>query len=476
MKHLLLTVVALFALYQLFGWIGSLKTGEQEQRLARMVESPPHAITDPFRNGYFHLMGFIASPSLDPAKVGYEIWVETSASSETFRYDYEKPGRADLHIPLSLAQATPWWSSDDPFHSFRQRDTLTTPVVQRYRTLLDRYERLIGMPFEDWGYGRRAIPRVEELLIVHRMFIAEGIARQSSIALDRLYRELLFWRMALRAATTPATKVLAQVVIRDDLDLLARIMAQPTVDKVFIAAGLQLTTPFTGADYALQWPMRHQLALAVHDHRASMSTSLGADENAYHESDRLATLAHLPSNAFQHLDHPVSHSTFGFFGGRPPWDLYAAYYDALLNTPLHGQSTLPTLRDVAGRSQHGWLHGLFAQTTFEPDWEPFLLQLKETDARLRLVSLQIQLRRPSGIAAVPTRLAEVGSQYYDPFTELPMLWSPTQHKIYSVGKDRLDDGGDSSFDIAVSAPIVSSPTVAKLADPSSPTGKRRLHP
>jgi hypothetical protein len=93
----------------------------------------------------------------------------------------------------------------------------------------------------------------------------------------------------------------------------------------------------------------------------------------------------------------------------------------------------------------------------EPGWENFYHQLVETDTRLRLASLQIQLRRPSAQLAVPTRLAEVGSQYFDPFTGLPMLWSPTQQKLYSVGKDRLDDGGDPTFDISVPVIIAQTP-------------------
>ncbi len=92
---------------------------------------------------------------------------------------------------------------------------------------------------------------------------------------------------------------------------------------------------------------------------------------------------------------------------------------------------------------------------FEPDWGPFHTQLRETDARLRLASLQIVLRRPSMQTTVPNRLAQVGSAYYDSFSGLPMLWSPTQQKIYSVGKDRYDNGGDANFDISV-------PTVAAL--------------
>ena len=109
-----------------------------------------------------------------------------------------------------------------------------------------------------------------------------------------------------------------------------------------------------------------------------------------------------------------------------------------------------------------------AQHPFEPDWDPFLYQLRETDARLRLASLQVVLRRPSAQTTVPNRLAEVGSSYYDPFSGLPMLWSPTQQKIYSVGRDRFDDGGDASFDISVPAIVALTPAPKELQT-SAPT-------
>jgi hypothetical protein len=100
---------------------------------------------------------------------------------------------------------------------------------------------------------------------------------------------------------------------------------------------------------------------------------------------------------------------------------------------------------------------LVSPNPFEPDWDPFHYQLRETDARLRLASLQVVLRRPSAQTTVPNRLAQVGSSYYDPFSGLPMLWSPTQQKIYSVGKDRYDDGGEASFDISVPAIVALTP-------------------
>ena len=73
----------------------------------------------------------------------------------------------------------------------------------------------------------------------------------------------------------------------------------------------------------------------------------------------------------------------------------------------------------------------------------------ETDARLRLVGLQVRLRTPSQDSSLVTRIAQAGPGFYDPFTELPMLINATRGVLYSVGMDHKDDGGDSTFDVSV---------------------------
>jgi len=148
--------------------------------------------------------------------------------------------------------------------------------------------------------------------------------------------------------------------------------------------------------------------------------------------------------------------------------MYATYYDAMIHVAEAGQSRLPKLHELAGATGRGIVENLVIPNPFEPDWDPFHYQLKETDARLRLASLQVVLRRPSAETTVPNRLAQVGSSYYDPFSGLPILWSPTQQKIYSVGKDRYDDGGDAGFDISVPA-IVSLAPRSKESQTAAPT-------
>jgi hypothetical protein len=131
------------------------------------------------------------------------------------------------------------------------------------------------------------------------------------------------------------------------------------------------------------------------------------------------------------------------------------------------------MQEAAGTTNRGMFESLLSSRPVEPDWQIFHGQLIETDTRLRLASLQIQLRHPGPQTSVPNRLAEVGSQYFDPFTGLPMLWSPTQQKLYSVGRDRLDDGGDPTFDISVPAVVGHAHVKPAATTPAVPRSTRR---
>jgi hypothetical protein len=219
-----------------------------------------------------------------------------------------------------------------------------------------------------------------------------------------------------------------------------------------------IAPPLTTAESSLRWPLQHQFTLGVHgEHTGELTTERQTESLDTHE-EWLASAAHLPKQAFRQIAHPHGRSFLGIsLRTRETWEMYATYYDAMIHAEETGQSTLPKLYELAGTARQGIVESLVSPNSFEPDWDPFHYQLRETDARLRLASLQVVLRRPSPQTTVPNRLAQVGSSYYDPFSGLPMLWSPTQQKIYSVGKDRYDDGGDVSFDISVPAIVSLAP-------------------
>ena len=471
MKHLTIVAIVLWFLFQLGRMLWSSNDQGLDEAFSKFLDAPQRSVANPYHNGYFYLLGLTAAAPLDPARLGYEIWVEESKEARRSEPDESRANRSDLAYTLSPEPARPEWEADDPLNEFRKKDdSPLRALTSKHQILLTRYEHWLGMPFDDWGFGRRILPLGKDILTIHRLYVAEGFSLSTMQGLERLRKELQLWRTVLREAKTIGTKVLAQVVITDNLQLLSRILAKPTVDKAFMTMGLQLTLPLSESEYSLRWPIRNQIALAVKDGRAGgMRSHIQMDRRALDEEWLLQT-ANLPAHAFDSIEHPSARSTLSVIlpSGQAA-KTYAAYYDAVIKASENKAKSLPRMEDVIGTIQRGLIESVLNPHPIEPDWRIFHHQLVETDTRLRLASLQIQLRRPSAQMAVPTRLAEVGSQYFDPFTGLPMLWSPTQQKLYSVGKDRLDDGGDPTFDISV--PTIIAQTQLKPEPQASTTAR-----
>ena len=451
MKHLVIAAIALWALFQVSALLWTPRDPFPKETFSRFIEAPPRVVADPYRNSYFYFFGLTAAPSLDPGQAGYEVWVETT-HNQLGASESQKPGQTELHRSTATDSLVSEWDAEDPLAEFRKNTSALQAVIRDNRLLLNRYERLLGLPFEDWGFGSRALPRYRTVFAAHRLYAAEGFSLDTWRGLDRLRKEMQCWRLILREARTIHTKVFAQLVIADDLRLLSHVLAKPNLDKNMFAFGLQLSLPLTDSEYSLRWAIRNQLALAAAGpHRVG---SAGNEPASRHESELewLTQAANLPPSAFDDLEHPSAPSSFGMaFPSAQGGATYAAYYDAAIKASESRTGQFPRMTDIASTVQRGWVERLLNPRPIEPGWARFYRQLMETDARLRLASLQIQLKRPSAQTTVPTRLAEIGSPYFDPFTGLPMLWSPTQQKLYSVGQDRLDDGGDPTFDISVSA-------------------------
>jgi hypothetical protein len=470
MKHLVIAIVMLWAALHFGGMFLSSRDRTPDTAFGRLIDAPQRAIQNPYRNGYFYLIGLTAASSLDPGKTGYEIWVEETEDAGRGAANERKATRADLVFTLPPDTTSSVWEADDPLRAFGSREAPFRVTADEYHLLLSRYERWLGMPFDDWGFGRKVVPLGKHIWAVHRLYLADGFFAATMKGLERLEKELQSWRRVLREAKTIDMKVFAQILITDDLHLLSRMLSRPVVDKGILAMGLQLTLPLSPAEYSLRWPIRHQLALAIKDGPAGTKSELQQIRNSA-DHVWLTEAAHLPTHAFKSIEHPAAHSTMGLQFGQAS-TAYAAYYDAIILASESHSKRLPRMQEVLGSLDRSRTESMLNPHPIEPNWELFHSELIETDTRLRLASLQIQLRRPSSQTAVPTRLAEVGSQYFDPFTGLPMLWSPTQQKLYSVGKDRLDDGGDPTFDISVPA-VVTATTANTTAKPMTTRSTRR---
>jgi hypothetical protein len=303
------------------------------------------------------------------------------------------------------------------------------------------------MRFDDWGFAHRGIPRIENLVGAHRLYVIDGFSRQMKVGIERLVNDLARWRMVLRDARTLGMKVTAQVLLEDDLQLLSRVLNEDSLDRALLTRALEHLQPLTPGEYSLRWPMQSEFTLAyVRSQRGE--PFLPAEERNVPATSALARTARLYPDDFQHVTFGHNRSVLNLQTSQRTWDEQAAEYAAL----IRATETAPVPRLIRSQSRHSdhvAVHRAAVPSELDPAWQPFEQRLVETDARLRLVSLQILMRKPTATITIPTRLAEVGSRYFDPFTGFPMLWSPTQRILYSVGKDGLDDGGDPTFDISV---------------------------
>lgn len=147
---------------------------------------------------------------------------------------------------------------------------------------------------------------------------------------------------------------------------------------------------------------------------------------------------------------------------------YAEYYDAANRAVAEGRfSSLPKvssfIRTTPSSLVDYWANPIELIVGIDPlpAWDPYVGRMVETDAQLRLTSLQAWVRRGAQEGDVLARLAKAGQAYYDPFTGLPMLVNQQKRLLYSVGMDGKDQEGDVARDVVVSIPSIPSASDGK---------------
>jgi len=426
--------------------------------LVSLTEPAPHRVADPKANGYFLLLGFSAGPSLDAVQTGFDIWVEAESDRGHLFYDYLRPGRVAVRIHGTALDALQTWNAADPEIGFKQVAARLQTRDAALGVLLDRYQQWLVMPFEDWGYGHLGGPRFAEMFLAHRLYVATGFIENTGKGVERVARDLSVWRSVLAKARTLPLKLMAAVVVDDDASLAAGLLARHNPDRVQASRLASLARPLNREERSLRWPVQNEFltALSRYD-RPLPRPALTAREETVNNKRWLAALAGLEQNIFERVEHPLSANVLarGSLQRQRANNTYARYYQATIMAADLPHARLPRLKEFLGGPARGFVDYLVNpvdnvfDSGFEPDWQPFIDRILETDARLRLLTLQGRLREVGDQSAVHRQVAEAGNDFYDPFSRLPMLLNSRTHTLYSVGRDRRDDDGDPQQDIAV---------------------------
>jgi hypothetical protein len=399
---------------------------------------PQRVLTDAKKNGYLLLLGFEAPPGLDPVQAGYERKADGKDPDLATACDgpASNPAPAGIRAPSGTVQ--PWFGTPDPAAQFRRNQDQIKGWVGQAGPALGRYRQWLTMGFDDWGYGQPVSPPCSTILATHRLHVAEGFAQAQGLesGVDRLESDLEAWRTVLSQAKTLPVKMMALQAINDDVAVASGLLVRPETDGVTPDRLARMLRPLDQMELSLRWPMQSQLVVAS----KAITGQLKADRfGAMPWYVRVASMLPLPK--------------------QQRFNDYARYYEASYKAAGEGRFGSMPKRLSYVRSPATSVVDLFRNPIenlvgLEPlaEWEFYSGQVVDTDARLRLASLQVWLRRGPQGADLMTQIARAGQSFYDPFTGLPMLVNLAKGVMYSVGHDGKDQDAHLQADVVATIP------------------------
>ena len=399
-----------------------------------LTASPPLALTDSRKNGYFLLLGFEASGEQDPLQTGYDRKVEASDLQAASACMLGDDGKGTTGASANGVRSV--FTSADPVAQLKPHAAAVRSWVAQESLALKRYQQWLGMPFEDVGYGQILSPNCAHILLAHRLYLAEGFAQDLSTGLGRLETDMGSWRAVMGQSKTLMVKMLAATAVQDDVAIASGLLTRPDIDGASISRLGKVVRPFDQVELSLRWPMQSHLAWAT----KAVTRNLKNDKTSERPLHVALTAA---------MPLPVQRRS----------NAYADYYEAASKAVAEGRYTnLPKpssfIRTPAVSVVDYVMNPIEHIIGIEPlpSWDPYVGQTVKTDAQLRLASLQVWIRQGAQDGNVVTRLAKAGQAYYDPFTGLPMLVNQQKGILYSVGQDGKDQEGDPLLDVVATIP------------------------
>jgi len=412
---------------------------------------PQQTLSDFKKNGYFLLVGFDSSAQLDPIQAGYEgkMGTDQVATGQVCLGDTQGPSGQQSNASASVSKS--WFRSADPVGQFKSHSDSVRGWASQQASALSRYGRWHTLSFEDWGYGQTSSLPCASIAFAHELYLADGFLQAMEEGVERLETDMEAWRIVLGQARTLPVKALALQAMNDDIAVASGLLIRSDFDSKYLGRFSKMLRPLDQAELSIRWPMQSELVVASKTYEGQLRAAKAGDQSVY------ATITSMLSLPKQRRLND-----------------YAEYYEASYKAVGEGHhSTLPKWKDyirtpAAGLSDYlaNPIENIVGLEVLPP-WDLYHGQVMDTEARLRLASLQAWLRRGPTDGDLLTRLAKAGQKFYDPYTGLPMLVNMKKSALYSVGHDGKDQDADPQFDVVVTLPAV--PTSSSHASSKSST-------
>ncbi|GKS60032.1 hypothetical protein YTPLAS18_35590 [Nitrospira sp.] len=404
-------------------------------------ETVPQPVGDIKQSGYALLLGMGTSELKDPVQAGAaRHGTVGDVPGLEACFESVQSTRLEKGSP-SASSLGSWYREANPSAVFVGRAGALRDWATESSVGLGQYRQWAGRSFEDAGYGQLSSPDCGQVLYLHRLHVAEGFAQGLDAGIDRVEADLNHWRSVLRKARSLSVKMLAVAAINDDAHVLSGLFLSPELDGQYLPRLSRAVVPLDQVEASMRWPMLSQFQVQKKVIDQNLKNEQVGDRSWY-----AMGVAVMPVPRQRLLND------------------YADYYDALIKSSETSRDkfTAPNL--------YARIHAP-AQTTLDyvinpinnlldvqtgPAWERYVGQVREADALLRLVSLQIWLRKTAqeGTGDVKSRVAKAGQNFYDPFSGFPMLVSVSNGRLYSIGMDGKDDDAAPGLDVSVAIPVL----------------------
>jgi hypothetical protein len=260
----------------------------------------------------------------------------------------------------------------------------------------------------------------------------------ADLGVDRLETDMEAWRIVLGQAKTLAVKMLALQAINDDIAVASGLLVRSDFDGKHLERITKVLHPLDRGELSMRWPMQSELVSASKTYETQLKAARAEEQPVY---TMVASALPLPiqrrlNDYADYYDTSNKAAGEGQYGSLPKWKNYIRF-------PASGLTDYFTnpIENIVG---------------LEPlaPWDLYNGFVVDTDAHLRLASLQAWLRRGSADGDLVTRIARAGQNFYDPYTGLPMLVNMKKGVLYSVGHDGKDQDADPQTDVVVAIPVV----------------------
>jgi hypothetical protein len=417
--------------------------------------TPQQTLSGAQKNAYTLLAGIDAPVGQDPLRAGHERKSEIG-EGPTALGCFGNPGPETGDRSSASASAMRGWvRGSDPIGQFKSNQETIQGWGSRHQLTLERYRQWQKLPFEDWGFGQPGSPPCGAMAFAHQLHVADGFVQGTDVAVDRLETDMEMWRVVLGQARTLPVKMLALQAINDDIALASSMLVRSDFETKHLGRITKFVRPLDQTELSLRWPMQSELVSAAKIYESQLQAARAEGQPL---SAMVASALPLPKQ--RRLND------------------YAKYYEASYQATGEKQyGSLPKWKDYVRFPAAGVMDYLtnpienLVGVEPLPAWDLYNGMMVDTDAHLRLASLQAWLRRGSPEGNLSAKIAKAGQNFYDPYTGLPMLVNQKKGVLYSVGHDGKDQDADPQVDVVVELPVTY--TSAGQAKSSAASSKSR---